>query len=166
MVRDEIKEPGCLRRRQVGAGDPDLFLVTSVAGDLAAPLELAVAAGHHVHDLLPGVHPAAGAETGALPDLLRLVGGFGVHLTSPTHQPLEALLWVKIAVIGGGGGENQLPLLDLLCNLLGCPPAPDHAVSLPVMLYYVMFCLFCLCFVMWAHECVELLCVALFVTVH
>ena len=131
MVRDEIKEPGCLRRRQVGAGDPDLFLVTSVAGDLAAPLELAVAAGHHVHDLLPGVHPAAGAETGALPDLLRLVGGGGVDLTGAASDSLVAQLGVESAVVGRRLEEHQLPLLDLLLvvELLGGPPAPGHAVA-------------------------------------
>ena len=139
MVHQVDNRRGDIIRFYVGAGNPDLFLVACVARDLAAPLKLAAAAAHHVHHLLPGVHPAAVAESCALPDLLRLVGGFGVHLTSPTHQPLEALLWVKIAVVGGGGGENQLPLLDLLCDLLGCPPAPDHAVSLPVMLYYVKY---------------------------
>ena len=119
-----------MRRRQVGAGDPDLFLVTSITGDLAAPLELAVAAGHHVHDLLPGVHPAAGAEAGALPDLLGLVGGGGVDLTGAASDSLVAQLGVESAVVRRRLEEHQLPLLDLLLvHLLGGPPAPGHAVA-------------------------------------
>ena len=130
MVRDEIKEPGCLRRRQVGAGDPDLFLVTGIAGDLAAPLELAVTAGHHVHHLLHGVHPAAGAETGALPDLLSLVGSAGVDLACSASDSLVAQLGVESAVVGRRLEEDEFPLLDLLLvQLLGGPPAPGHAVA-------------------------------------
>ena len=130
MVRDEIKEPGCLRRRQVGAGDPDLFLVTGIAGDLAAPLELAVTAGHHVHHLLHGVHAAAGAEAGALPDLLGLVGSGGVDLAGPAADSLVSQLGVESAVVRRRLEEDKFPLLDLLLiELLGGPPAPGHAVA-------------------------------------
>ena len=114
MVRDEIKEPGVLRWRQVGAGDPDLFLVTGITADLAAPLELAVAAGHHVHHLIHGVHTAAGAEAGALPDLLGLVGSGGVDLTGPASDSLVTQLGVESAVVRRGLEEHQLPLLDLV----------------------------------------------------
>ena len=130
MMRDEIKEPGCLRRRQVGAGDPDLFLVTGIAGDLAAPLELAVTAGDDVHHLLHGVHAAAGAEAGALPDLLGLVGSGGVDLAGPASDSLVSQLGVESAVVRRGLEEDELPLLDLLLvELLGGPPAPGHAVA-------------------------------------
>ena len=104
--------------------------MAGVAGDLAAPLELAVAAGHHVHHLLHSVHPAAGAEAGALPDLLGLVGGGGVHLAGPPADSLVAQLGVESAVVGRGLEEDELPLLDLLLvELLGGPPAPGHAVA-------------------------------------
>ena len=106
--------------------------MTRVARDLAAPLELAVAAAHHVHHLLPGVHATAVAEVGALPDLLGLVGGGGVHLAGPAVHALVAQLRVEGAVVRAGLQEHQLPLLDLVLgvglHLLGCPPASGHQV--------------------------------------
>ena len=129
-MADEIKEPRGLRWRHVGASDPDLLLVTGVTGDLAAPLELAVTAGDDVHHLLHGVHAAAGAEAGALPDLLGLVGSGGVDLAGPAADSLVSQLGVESAVVRRRLEEDKFPLLDLLLiELLGGPPAPGHAVA-------------------------------------
>ena len=129
-MADEIKEPRGLRWRHVGASDPDLLLVTRVTGDLAAPLELAVTAGDDVHHLLHGVHAAAGAEAGALPDLLGLVGSGGVDLAGPAANSLVSQLGVESAVVRRRLEEDKFPLLDLLLiELLGGPPAPGHAVA-------------------------------------
>ena len=68
--------------------------MTSIASNLAAPLKLTVAAGDHVHHLLHGVHPTAGAQVGALPDLLSLIMRSGVNSTGTTLDTFVAKLGV------------------------------------------------------------------------
>ena len=82
-ILGEVIEEG----RSVGAGNFDLFLVTSFTSHFATPFKpenkslndlncfndvidlLAVAGGDHLHHLLLDVHAAVPAEAGALPDL-------------------------------------------------------------------------------------------------
>ena len=118
-----------------------MLLVTCVAGDLAAPLELAVAARHNVHHLLHSVHATAGAQICTFSDLFGLIMCSEVHLTGPTLNSLVSKVWVEGAIVRAWLEEHQLPLLDLgLLGLLGGPPAPGHAVAALHAVAYLLCC--------------------------
>ena len=100
-------------------GNDDLLLGAGLTADLAAPLELAVARGLHLHHLLLNVEAAAVAQLGALSDLLGGVGAVGVGHAGPAFYALEAGARVHAAVVGRGLEEHQLAPLDVLLLVLG-----------------------------------------------
>ena len=75
--------------------------MASLAGDLAAPLKLAVAGGDNIHYLLLHMKTTGVAEVCALPDLLGQVFAVRVHLTGFPKDPFGAKLCIESALVRG-----------------------------------------------------------------
>ena len=97
-------------------GDDNLFTGAGLAGDVAAPLELAVARGLHLHLLPLHAQPATVAHFRAFSRHFLRIFSVRIHNAGSALNPTVAGGSVLSAVVGRGLEEHKLPLLDRLGN--------------------------------------------------